>query len=71
MKKLLKVVKQTRNDPGRRPSQGSNSFFLHMQKVQFFKISSILQSQNVPQGIRRRLENYLFLNCRGQNLSKN
>ena len=37
MKKLLKVVKQTRNDPGRRPSQGSNSFFYICKKYNFLK----------------------------------
>ena len=41
-----------------------------MQKYTFGRILSVLECQNIPQGIRERLENYFFPNWRQQNLSK-
>ena len=45
--------------------------FSHIQKYTFVDISTILQRQIIPQGIRIRLENHFFYNWRQQNLSKN
>ena len=41
-----------------------------MQKYTFVKISSILQCQSIPQGIRIRLENHFFNNWRHNNTSQ-
>ena len=41
-----------------------------MQKDTIVKISSVLQSQKIPDGICIRLENHFFPNWRQQNLSK-
>ena len=70
--------KQAGNGPSRRPAKVKKTqCFLNMQKDTILKISSILQCQKKPEGIRIRLEYHRFPNwkqqeaARSKQLSKN
>ena len=51
----------------RRPAQGSQKSFLHMQNYTFAKFSSNLQYQLILQGIRMKLENHFYTTGKNKN----